>query len=134
MREKIVFGAIVSFAFFATITNARADACRPMEFAELESMSPQELKEYYVRLGDIKESWWHAMNEVGSDAALAQSHECDLEADRVQRLAQRLGMAVFDLMTAGAHTGLLGTGSARPSGQTEQHTQSQIKGWGFKIQ
>ncbi|WP_157727082.1 hypothetical protein [Burkholderia pseudomallei] len=101
--------AIVGFATWAAASAAMADTCRHLEFAELQSLSPQELTSYYVRLGDIKNAWW-TNSDVNVDVGQAQAHECDLEADRVMRLAKHEGISAFRLMTAGAHTGILGTG------------------------
>lgn len=101
--------AIVGVALWAAASAVMADTCRHLEFAELQSMSPQELTSYYARLGDIKYAWW-TNSDVNVDVGEAQAHECDLEADRVMRLAKREGMSAFGLMSAGPHTGILGTG------------------------
>lgn len=108
--QRSVRIAIVGVALWAAASAAMADTCRHLEFAELQSMSPEELTSYYVRLGDIKYAWW-TDSEVNVDVGQAQAHECDVEADRVMRLAKQKGISAFGLMTAGPHTGIVGTGA-----------------------
>ncbi|WP_185218891.1 hypothetical protein [Paraburkholderia dinghuensis] len=85
--------------------------CGSMDSAKLARMNPAGLTRYYGQLGEIKNTWL-VNSGMSQPDWYAQVQKCDREADRVQQVAIKKHMDLFQLETSGRHTGLLGTDSA----------------------
>lgn len=105
--KRMADWSAVSLAFFALTSLAHADTCVHTEYAELQSMSSDEIKTYYSHLGDVKWSWLNNA-AIPSRISNPRQDECDVEADRVKRIAKQKGMQDRELFMAGKHTFFLG--------------------------
>jgi hypothetical protein len=102
--------------------------CVPIRSKTLHQISNVRLTRYYIRLGKIKNYW---LQNSGMDTPqwFKQVTKCDIEADRVQTEAALRGMDLFELMTSGQYTGILGTTGYDPSPSTDtsQAMQHRVK-------